>query len=201
MKTSSTLFEPSERSISTTTIREGVLSESLGSSPVFKNGHGVCCDPDLIKRCLDHDSDEDVVPTRQQLPPSYPMAHVHVAVDPSKYPYSYHGWVTTLSRKRRKRMAAKARAALKKMTLWSSLEKWPKRSTIETLYQWKSIAIDNPVMWQQEWIGTATTLWNSQCLGTIDLEVTIWHAELFIYRFCFKSFLPIHSFQFPSFFL
>jgi len=49
MTTSSTLFEPSERSISTTTIREGVLSEPLRSSPVFKNGHGVCCDPNLIK--------------------------------------------------------------------------------------------------------------------------------------------------------
>jgi hypothetical protein len=111
---SSTLYEPSERSISATTIYEGIVSEPIESSPAFRSGHGVCCDADLIKRCLDHDSDEDIIPTKQQLPSADPVACVHVAVDPKKYPYSYHGWVTTLSRKERKRMAAKARAALNK---------------------------------------------------------------------------------------
>jgi hypothetical protein len=58
---SATIDAPHKAFLSATLLKSVLASEHPTEVPhSFKKGHGICYNTDLMKRCLDHDSDEDV---------------------------------------------------------------------------------------------------------------------------------------------
>lgn len=63
---SATFYTPSKASLSATTLQgsSGFKSTDEAATRTFKTGHGVCCNEELVKRCLECSSnDEDLDPT------------------------------------------------------------------------------------------------------------------------------------------
>ena len=113
---SATLCEPSKASLCATTLQGEIASELPAEEPhTFKKGHGICCNPDLMRRCLDHDSDEDVrtlsiyagIGRKRE----FPSLTVCTLGGPSNKALTDKP-LTKEERKRRKILVAKARLAM-----------------------------------------------------------------------------------------
>lgn len=59
---SATLYASSKPSLSTTTLLDDNIGLPSVKAPRPIKGHGICCNPEVMQRCLDFDSDEEVVP-------------------------------------------------------------------------------------------------------------------------------------------